>query len=131
VFKNPFVIVVLAILACAACGEVPQPFRGAPRATTDNPLLDVPSAVGIAILPVAGVPAPLNRAISSALAIRLQALDIPAEAVDSNAGLGFTLSAQAQDIVASPSGVTAVIAWSLRSRRGSAGDYRQAVTVPA
>jgi hypothetical protein len=130
-FKNASLLIVLTILACAACGEVPQPFRGAPRATTDNPLLDVPSAVGIAILPVAGVPAPLNRAISSALATRLQALDIPAEAVDSNAGLGFTLSAQAQDIVASPSGVTAVVIWSLRSRRGSAGDYRQAITVPA
>jgi hypothetical protein len=109
---------------------VPQPFRGAPRATSDNPLLDVPSAVGIAILPVAGVPAPLNREIARAMATRLLALDIPAEAVDTNAGLGFTLSAAAEDIVASPSGVTATLVWSLRSRRGAAGEYRQAITVP-
>ncbi len=118
-------------LVLSACGSVPQPFRDAPRATTDNPLLDVPSAVGIAVLPVAGAPAPLNREISKALATRLQALDIPAEAVDSNAGLGFTLTGDAQDLVAAPSGVTATIVWSLRSRRGVAGEYRQAIAVPA
>ena len=122
---------VAAVLACAACGEVPQPFRGTPRATTDNPLLDVPSAVGIAILPVAGVPEPLNREIARAMATRLLALEIPAEAVDTNAGLGFTLSAEAQDIVTSPAGVTATLVWSLRSRRGVAGTYRQSVTIPA
>ncbi len=130
-FKNIFILVAVAILACTACGEVPQPFRGAPRATTDNPLLDVPSAVGIAILPVAGIPAPLNREIARAMAIRLLALEIPAEAVDTNAGLGFTLSAEAQDVVASPAGVTATLVWSLRSRRGPAGSYRQTVTIPA
>lgn len=119
------------VLACTACGDLPQPFRGAPRVTTDNPLLDVPSAVGIAILPVANVPAPLSRDISKALATRLQALEMPAEAVDSNAGLGFTLSAAAQDIVASPAGVTATIVWSLRSRRGVAGEYRQTAAIPA
>ncbi len=129
-FKS-LIAAALVILACTACGEVPQPFRGAPRATTDNPLLDVPSAVGVAILPVANAPAPLNREISRALATRLQALEIPAEAVDSNAGLGFTLSATAQDIVASPAGVTATIVWALRSRRGSAGEYRQTVAIPA
>ncbi len=110
---------------------VPQPFRDAPRATTDNPLLDVPSAVGIAILPVTGAPAPLNREIARALATRLQALDIPAEAVDTNAGLGFTLSGDTQNVVASPAGVTATVVWSLRSRRGPAGEYRQNIAVPA
>ena len=120
-----------AALILAACGMVPQPFRGAPRATADNPLLDVPSAVGIAILPVTGAPAPLDREIAKALATRLQALDIPAEAVDSNAGLGFTLSGDAQNVVTSPAGVTATMVWSLRSRRGPAGEYRQNIAVPA
>lgn len=110
---------------------VPQPFRDTPHATADNPLLDVPSAVGIAVLPVAGAPSPLNREIAKALATRLQALEIPAEAVDTNAGLGFTLAGEAQNVVASPSGVTATILWSLRSRRGPAGEYRQSVAVPA
>jgi hypothetical protein len=123
--------VLALLLACAACGSVPQPFRDAPRATSDNPLLDVPSAVGIAILPVTGAPAPLNREIPKALATRLQALDIPAEAVDSNAGLGFTLSGAVQDVVTSPAGITATIVWNLRSRRGSAGDYRQSIAAPA
>lgn len=125
-------LLVLAVtLALTACGAVPQPFRGAPRATTDNPLLDVPSAVGIAVLPVGNAPAPLNREIAKALALRLQALDIPAEAVDTNAGLGFTLAGDVQGVVTSPSGITATIVWTLRSRRGPAGEYRQNVAVPA
>jgi hypothetical protein len=127
-FKAALLVLAFAV---TACGMVPQPFRDTPRATTDNPLLDVPSAVGIAVLPVAGAPSPLNREISKALATRLQALEIPAEAVDANAGLGFTLAGEARDVVASPSGVTATILWTLRSRRGSAGEYRQAVAVPA
>ncbi len=129
VFKKGAVLA-LALALCA-CGSVPQPFRDAPRATTDNPLLDVPSAVGIAVLPVTHVPPPLNREISKALATRLQALDIPAEAVDSNAGLGFTLTGDAQNVVTAPSGVTATIVWSLRSRRGPSGEYRQNVAIPA
>lgn len=124
-------LVLVLALVLASCGSVPQPFRGAPRATTDNPLLDVPTAVGIAVLPVTGAPAPLNREIAKALATRLQALDIPAEAVDTNAGLGFTLVGDAQNVVPSPSGVTATIVWSLRSRRGPAGEYRQNIAAPA
>lgn len=123
--------VLFLALVVASCGSVPQPFRGAPRATADNPLLDVPSAVGIAVLPVTGAPAPLNRELAKALALRLQALDIPAEAVDANAGLGFTLAGDVRNVVSSPSGVTATIVWSLRSRRGPAGEYRQDIAAPA
>lgn len=116
----------------AACGAVPQPFRGTPKVTSDNPLLDMPTAVGIAVLPVRGAPQPLDMQISTALAARLQAYEIPAEAVPSNPGLGFTLDGEARATEATARDVSVVVTWSLRSRRGTpVRTYRQVVTVPA
>src|SRR3954471_5807403 len=90
-----FCAALVAALALTACGNLPQPFRDGPKVTTDNPLLDVPTAVGIAVLPVRGAPAPLNTQISTAVATRLQTLEIPAEAVPTNRGLGYTLEGEA------------------------------------
>ncbi len=125
-------------LACllvllAACGAVPQPFRDTPKITSDNPLLDMPTAVGIAVLPVRGAPQPLDTQISTALAARLQSFEIPAEAMPSNPGLGFTLDGEARATEATARDVAVVVTWSLRSRRGGAPvrTYRQVVTVPA
>lgn len=119
-----------ALAGLAACGSVPQPFRDAPQIMTDNPLTDMPTAVGIAVLPVRGMPEPLGGAVSRAAANRLQAFDIPAEAVPANTGLGFTLEGVA-DSSASPAGRDVTVAWTLMSRRGRpAGSHRQAVTIP-
>lgn len=125
-------ILVLAVLVLlAACGNVPQPFRDGPKVTTDNPLLDVPTAVGIAVVPVRGAPEPLNTQISSAVAMRLQSFDIPAEAVPSNRGLGFTLEGEARPTETTASDVSLVVTWTLRSRRGApVRTYRQVVTMP-
>ncbi len=127
---------ILGLVLLAACGAVPQPFQGGPKVTTDNPLLDVPTAVGIAVLPVAGAPAPLTTQISSAVAARLQSLEIPAEAVPVNDGLGFSLEAEAHLTETTPDAMSVVITWNLRSRRGAATGgpfrtYRQVVQVPA
>lgn len=122
------------ILSLAACGAVPQPFRGGPKITTDNPLLDVPTAVGIAVLPVRGMPAPLNTQISTAVAQRLQSFEIPAEAVPANLGVGFTLEAEANEIGPSDldRDVSVVLNWTLRSRRGATvRSYSQVVSIPA
>ncbi len=116
----------------AACGNLPQPFRDGPKVTTDNPLLDVPTAVGIAVVPVRGALQPFDTQISNAVAQRLQSFEIPAEAVPSNAGLGFTLEAEARPAEATAANVGIVLNWTLRSRRGtSMRSYRQVVTVPA
>jgi hypothetical protein len=120
------------LLLLGACGEVPQPFRDTPKVTTDNPLLDMPTAVGIAVLPVHGAPQPLDTQISTALANRLQSFEIPAEAVPSNPGLGFTLEGEARASDASAQNISVVVTWSLHSRRGgTVRTYRQVVTVPA
>ncbi len=125
----------LAILVCvvslAACGQVPQPFSGASRVISDSPFLDTPTAVGIAILPVAGVPAPLNQQISQAMAQKFEALEIPAEPVTENQGLGFTLQGEIESSEATATEMTAHIVWRLKSRRGAiTADYRQTAKIP-
>jgi len=119
------------ILLLAACGAVPQPFRGTPKVTTDNPLFDVPTAVGIAVLPVRGAPQPLDTQLSTAVAARLQAFEIPAEALPTNPGLGFTLESEATTMP-SADGLSVVVTWVLRSRRGGPErTYRQVVGLSA
>ena len=63
------------------------------------------------------------------VADRLQSFEIPAEAVESNAGVGFTLEATAQtESVAAGRRITAT--WTLRSRRGEvAGTHQQSTTL--
>jgi len=126
------VLIFGALVALAACGNVPRPFRDGPKVTTDNPLLDMPTAVGIAVLPVRGAPVPMDTRISTAVAARLQASEIPAEAVPENRGLGFTLQGEAHPADTGAADASIVVTWSLRSRRGeTVRTYRQVVTVPA
>ncbi len=129
-FNRAIPLVFLVLLS--ACGNLPQPFRETPKVTTDNPLLDMPTAVGIAVLPVQGAPAPVNTQISTAVAMRLQSFEIPAEAVPSNGGLGFTLQGEARTIETTATETLLVITWILRARRGAAvRTYRQVVAVPS
>jgi hypothetical protein len=129
--RLPFLLL-CALTLLGACGNIPQPFRETPKITTDNPLLDVPTAVGIAVLPVRGVPQPLDTQISQAVAARLLSYEIPAEAVPSNLGLGFTLEGEARQTEGSAAGASVVVTWALRSRRGaSVRTFRQVVTIPA
>ena len=125
-----WVAVGAALILAGACGALPQPFRDTPKVTTDNPLLDVPTAVGIAVLPVRGAPQPMATQISTAVAMRLQSFEIPAEAVPENHGLGFTLEAEARPTDSATGDISLVVTWILRSRRGAPmRTYRQVVTI--
>lgn len=132
-FASHYLSVVAALICMsvlAGCGPLPQPFRGAPSIASNNPLVDVPTAVGIAVLPIKGAPEPFNEDMSIAVAEQLRQLEIPAEAVPYNAGLGFSLEGWAETIEQSPAGVSADIVWTLRSRAGATtGTYRQQITL--
>ncbi len=115
----------------AACGQVPQPFSQAPRVIADSPFLDTPTAVGIAIMPVVGVPSPLDVQLSEAMAEKFETHDIPAEPVTVNRGLGFTLQGEIEHADTTGPQVAVRIVWRLKSRRGAiAADYRQTATIP-
>ena len=118
-------------MVLAGCGPLPQPFRGTRSVASNNPLLDVPTAVGIAVLPIRGAPEPFNGELSAAVAEQLRTLEIPAEAAPYNAGLGFSLEGWAETVDRSPSGVSADIVWTLRSRAGATSrTYHQRITLP-
>src|SRR5579871_6642078 len=110
------VLAALVLPSLAGCGSVPQPFRGTPKVTHDNPLLDVPSATGVAILPVGGLPAPLSDALTKAIVDRLEALEIPAASVARSGALGFIVSGQAGPVSDGPTGQSFDVAWTVKSR---------------
>jgi hypothetical protein len=123
---SPFAIVSL-ILLLSACGPVPQPFRDSPKATTDNPLIDVPGAMGVTIVPPQGMPPKEASALADAVVRRLLAMEVPAEKVAGKGGLGFTLSGRA--IVQGPG--TYTLQWTLRSRRdANRSDFSTTVHTP-
>ncbi|MCB2109067.1 MAG: hypothetical protein KDE14_15260 [Rhodobacteraceae bacterium] len=131
-FSPPIIYVIAAALLLVACGSVPQPFRGTPKVTADRAILDIPSAVGIAVLPPEGVPDPLAGQLGDAIAASLAAYDIPAEAVRVNGGLGFSLTGKVSDISISNGLARVMIDWRLISRRGEPeGEYMQRAELPA
>jgi len=127
-----FFLTALAALTLAACGELPKPFEGTPKVTSDLAILDVPSAVGIAVVPVRGAPQPFNDILTKAIAREFDRMEIPAEAVSENRGLGFTLEGNVLD-AAEQNGEAAIsVRWSLRSKRGvDFGGYTQRITLRA
>ncbi len=126
------VFALLALLgALTACGNAPQPFRGTPKVSTDNPLIDVPAAMGVEILPVQGLAPDLSGKVTRAVAERLLDLEIPAEPVQHAGPLGFQLTGRAGASVTSPGGEQFDVQWSLRSRRGvRLTEFTQTVRVP-
>lgn len=124
-------IVLLAAALSAACGPIPQPFQGTKKVTADIAALDVPSAVGIAIVPVIGMPPDFSTALTKAVAKELEPYEIPAEATALNTGLGFSLQGTFVNPSRADGMVSGDILWRLKSRRGQdAGVYLQGIAVP-
>jgi hypothetical protein len=127
---NKLLSVLVMCAALAACGDTPQPFKGTKKVTSDVATLDVPSAVGIAVVPVDGIPNPLNTQLTNAVARGLEPFEIPAEALPVNQGLGFTLEGRVVDKTVQNGTVTADVMWVLRDRkRRETGLYMQAFAV--
>ena len=101
-------------LALTACGHVPQPFRGAPKAMTDNPLIDIPAAMGVELLPVSGLQPETSSRLTHAVADRLMAMEIPAGPVAKPGGLGFIVSGHAGASVTSPGGEQFDVTWTVQ-----------------
>lgn len=125
-------LVALVAFTFAACGELPKPFEGTPKVTSDLAILDVPSAVGIAVVPVRGAPQPFNDILTKSIAREFERMEIPAEAVNENRGLGFTLEGNVLDATEQNGEAAISVRWSLRSKRGADfGGYTQRVTLRA
>ncbi|MBM3513965.1 MAG: hypothetical protein FJX59_09645 [Alphaproteobacteria bacterium] len=122
----------LMALVIAGCGAVPQPFRGTAKVTSDLAFLDVPSAVGIAVVPVRGAPDPFNGQLTAAVAAELERREIPSQAVTENRGLGFSLVGKVSSADIANGQASLAVRWTLRSRRGAdSGSYTQRFSVRA
>ncbi|MDX2144483.1 MAG: hypothetical protein SFV19_14090 [Rhodospirillaceae bacterium] len=121
---------VLLGLVLSGCGPVPQPFQGTAKVTADIALLDVPSAVGIAILPIEGLTDPFAGEMAAAVARALEASDIPAQAMATNTGLGFNLRGKVVERSDKAGTTTMRLSWTLASRKGvETGVYDQQATM--
>lgn len=120
------IIALFLVISLGACGQLPNPFEGTPKVTSDLAILDVPSAVGIAVVPVRGAPERFNDILTKAVARELERMEIPSEAVRENRGLGFTLQGDVVDAVEQNGQTNLSVRWSLRTKRGAdAGGYTQ------
>ena len=125
------VILLVCALSLSACGSVPQPFRGAPKLGTGNPLLDVPSATGVEVLPIEGMPPETSARITKIVADQLLEMEIPAESVPKPGHLGFILAGRSATSVSGPGGEQFDITWTVRTRRGGVmARFNQTLQVP-
>lgn len=124
------VLAVMILPLVAGCGALPQPFRGTPKVTRDNPLLDVPAATGVAVLPVTGIAPALSDAYTRAVADRLDAMEIPSAAVAKAGSLGFIVSGVGSNLTDSPTGQSFDVAWTIKSRHGEiVGRFVQTIRI--
>jgi hypothetical protein len=68
----------LALLALAACGEVPRPFEDENKAISPSPLLTPKAEAGMVVVPVRGAPGKASVELAELVAERLRALELPA-----------------------------------------------------
>jgi hypothetical protein len=109
---------VVVTAALAACGSVPQPFRGTAKVTHDNPLLDVPAATGVALLPLDGLDPALSDRFTAAIVGQLEIWEIPAAAVPRSGSLGFIVTGHVPAVNAGPMGTSFDISWTVKGRDG-------------
>lgn len=76
------------LVGLAGCGPVPQPFRAAPGAKADNPLLAIPDGAGVTVAPISGAPPGLSGPLMDELAAALRRAGVPAS---TGAALGNSL----------------------------------------
>ncbi len=104
----------LAALVLSACQPLPQPFRMDTSERQANRLLDLPTALGIVVRPVAGLPAPIDRIVAEAVASAIRDAGVPASIEGGNRGSSVLTGAA----TLSPGQVDT--AWQLQSWSGEA-----------
>jgi hypothetical protein len=71
-------LLVVGLLAVAACGDVPRPFEDENKATSPSPLLVPKAEASMVVVPVQGAPPRASFQLAELVAERLRALELPA-----------------------------------------------------
>jgi len=111
-------LVAVVLSTLAACGSVPQPFRGTAKVTRDNPILDVPSATGVALPALDGLDPEMSDRFTAAIASQLEAWEIPAAAVPRIGSLGFLVTGHVPAVSEDPLGTSFDVSWTVKARDG-------------
>jgi hypothetical protein len=98
----------------AACQPIPHPFETFDKG--DNPLLELKEGVGVAVMPVSGLPPAFGERLSEALAGALRDAEIPAAVQVGNRG-SFVVTGHAQ-IAADARARTLELAWDVTTATG-------------
>jgi hypothetical protein len=78
------VLILIALFALAACGNLPRPFQPDEKAADANRLLILPDRAGVIVLPVAGLPEPMAVDLADKLAQALLRENVPATTGEGN-----------------------------------------------
>lgn len=116
-----FLTLLCLTILTAACGMVPQPFRPYDGSKSHNDFLILKESYGIAVLPVEGLPAPLDRQVAHEMALTLQSRGLAASASASNRASYF-LSSSAELTALGPAATKYSIRWDLVDRAGQPVD---------
>lgn len=117
IFCNPAIIATLALhLILSGCQPIPQPFAHSPQ--SNNPIV-VPTTdfAGVTILPIPGLPPPLARRLSVAMAEELHTHEIIASPDSSNQRSKF-LQGAVTEVAAGRSRTRVTVIWDLFDGRG-------------
>ena len=107
----------LALLVLAGCQPVPHPFADS-VAAPGIPALRPPDSVGVAVLPVSGVPEAAGTAVAEAFAKALRDADVPASTEGFNRG-SYRLAASAETTALGAGRLSVKLAWELRDAEGA------------
>lgn len=122
----------LALLFClAACQPLPHPFADAVRSQPGAPPLSPPDSAGIAVMPVAGAPAPLAGQLAQAMAKALRDADVPASTMAHNQH-SYRLYGAATQAPQGTAEATVTVVWRLETAAGrSLGSPAGTAAAPA
>lgn len=104
-----------ALLALAACQPMPRPFARASNAA--NPLLDLPDAAGVLVMPIEGVSPADSRRLAQRMAEALHSQDIPASIANSNRR-SYRLRGKLRPMAVDRGGGRKALVWDLYDRAG-------------
>lgn len=110
------IIVLIALFALQACGNLPQPFR--PLPDSSSALLTNPRGAGIGVLAPTGIKKDAATQIARKIATNLQNRDIPSELVEKVGTVGFTLEGNLREETSTVSNTSLIFDWRLLNRSG-------------
>jgi hypothetical protein len=129
-YSGLILVLLVALTTTAACERAVRPFRPHDK-SVDNPLLRLPTSVGLAIAPTVGATPAMREPLARALVAALDRLDISASVANPTAD---AIHVESQALVSNRSAMQAslIIHWNLSDpQESAAGSYKLEMPISA